>query len=119
MMNRCELTVIDALQDGCVKKPSVEELRIDADFFYNTHSLNGTRFRKGFLQDCGCHMIYKPADDDMQETLYTRCKRMHALKTSACCAVKRKWIYEVATFAGRANDLGAWAETTFAKSITV
>ena len=44
---------------------------------------------------------------------------MDSLKTSAICDVKRKWMCEVVKFSGRGSDLGAWAETPFAKSITI
>ena len=55
---------------------------------------------------------------DLQTMTYKKLST-RATKTSVICAVKRKWTYEVVTFAGRASDLGAWAETPFFKSITI
>ena len=48
--NRCELVMLDALFEEHLKKPSVEELKIDAKCFHDSHSFNGIRFHIAFLK---------------------------------------------------------------------
>ena len=116
--NRCELVMLDALREECLQKPSIDKLKIDAKYFYDAHSFNGIRFHIRFMQDCGYHALCRPLDDDIQEIFCARCKHIHALKMSVVCAVTRKWMCEVATFAGRASDITAWKEQPFAQLIT-
>ena len=104
--NRCELIMLDALFEEYLKKPSVEELIIDAKHFHDAHSFNGIHFCIAFLQDCVRHVVCRPLHEDTQK----RCKRAHALKTPVACAVGRKWAHEVAMLAGCASEMTAWKE---------
>ena len=54
---RCEFVMLDDLFEGHIKKPSIEELKIDIKHFHDTHSFNGVIIHIGFMQDFRSHVI--------------------------------------------------------------
>jgi hypothetical protein len=116
-LNRCEEVMLRFLEPY-LRKPTLAELQHDAEIYWRTKPLNGLRFRIGFLVDATYYVLCRPLDDAIQEVLYTRYKRIHAIKLSVVCAVHRRWIYEAHPFVGRTSDMTAWREQPFASMIT-
>ena len=114
-MNRYELTMFKVLCKDFLQNSSVQELQIDAEIHEKTVSFNGQRFKVGYMVDDTYHAMPRHLDEEILEVFYTRHKRMHALKLSVVCAVQRKWIYEVAFFAGQSSDLTSWEQQPFRK----
>ena len=54
-----------------------------------------------------------------QERSCTKYEHVHALKMSLICAVMRKWICKVVTFASQASDLTTWTKQPFSDLIAL
>ena len=57
VLNRAELCLMDALQVPYLEKPSLQELQIDADLFFNYYAINGNQFHISFLVDATYHVL--------------------------------------------------------------
>jgi hypothetical protein len=113
---QCEQCLMLALEPF-LRALSLEDLKIDAEFYPRDHVIGNMCFPICFMVDCCFTFICTPFDEWIQEVYYTKYKRLHALKLSRVCASGRKWIHEVTPFIGRTSDLVAWKRQRFSNLI--